>query len=124
MSQWKVKHIDDDKVLHLMLHEYVFRKRSDAVLLSRSEQIDVKESVDLYLINTSVVSAADLSQLQENPKVEVITFEQEYSTTIKNLTQSTLSLKKGKDSIIKIEELIIETIYRLTDQLRLTNKAS
>lgn len=124
MSQWKVKHIDDDKVLHLMLHEYVFRKRSDAVLLSRSEQIDVKESVDLYLINTSVVSVADLSQLQENPKVEVITFEQEYSTTIKNLTQSTLSLKKGKDSIIKIEELIIETIYRLTDQLRLTNKAS
>ncbi len=124
MSQWKVKHIDDDKVLHLMLHEYVFKKRSDAILLDHSERIDINESVDLYLINTSMVSAADLSQLQENPKVEVITFEQEYSTTIKNLTQSTLSLKKGDDSIIKIEELIIETIYRLTDRLRLTNKAS
>lgn len=124
MSQWKVKHIDDDKVLNLMLNEYVFKKRTDAVLLDRSEQIDFNEHVDLYLINSSIIPKNELNRLKKNPKVEIITFDQEYSSRVKNLHQTHQTIKKGSDSILKIEELIIETIYRLTDRLRLTNKAS
>lgn len=122
MNKWKIKHIDNDRVLHVILKEYVLLKRSDSKLLSLTEILTDNEDADIFIVNEQFISKEDLSNLRKNKSKEVILLRQ---SSQKSLTsqEHDLILTKGKDSVIKIEEVITEAIYRISKRLRLISRA-
>lgn len=123
MNKWKIKHIDNDRVLHVILKEYVLLKRSDSKLLSLTETLTDNEDADIFIVNEQFISKEDISKLQKNKSKEVILLQQSSLKSLTSNQEHDLILTKGKDSVIKIEEVITEAIYRISKRLRLISKA-
>lgn len=123
MNKWKIKHVDDDRVLHVILKEYVLLKRSDSKLLSLTETLADNEDADVFIVNEQFISKEDISKLRKNKSKEMILLRQSSLKSLTSNQEHDLILTKGKDSVIKIEEVITEAIYRISKRLRLISKA-
>lgn len=123
MNNWKIKHIDNDRVLHVILKEYVLQKRTDSLLLSFAEIYTDNEEADIYIVNEDFISKKEISALRKNKSKEIILLQQTTKKGFNSNKDHNLILVKGKDSVIKIEEIISEAIYRISERLRLISKA-
>lgn len=124
MNKWKIKHIDNDTVLHFILKRCIMDGRSDYSLFPLSTDLISSEKANVYIVNEALLSDEELNKLQENNLIEVILLKQSSKTILKNLNEKSLIITKGKDSVLKIEEVVLEAIYRLSKRLNLNNQAS